>query len=177
MTDSKDTVIVATTGYTGRELFAINDRENHLYMVGSMGCASSLALGISLARPELKVVVIDGDGAALMRMGNMATIGTYAGRNFVHLLLDNEAHESTGGQSTVSANVNFAAIAKACNYPLAYYGNDPGILTSLLDDHDHTGPRFAQIKIRQGSMQNLPRPALSPADAVRRLMAHLGTAF
>ena len=73
------------TGYTGRELYAVADRANHLYMVGSMGCAPSLGLGLALARPDLEVIVVDGDGAALMRMGNLATVGSYAPRNFRHL--------------------------------------------------------------------------------------------
>ena len=107
-TSVDDSVLIATTGFTGRELFSINDRVNHIYMVGSMGCASSFGLGLALARPDLKIIVIDGDGAGLMRMGNFATIGTYASNNFIHILLDNEVHDSTGGQSTVSKNINFA---------------------------------------------------------------------
>ena len=113
-TNVEKTVLIATTGYTGRELCAINDRANHLYMVGSMGCASSLALGLALARPDLKVVIIDGDGAALMRMGNLATIGAYSPSNLKHVLLDNEAHDSTGGQQTVSRATDFSKIALAC---------------------------------------------------------------
>jgi len=97
-TPEDSSVVIGTTGFTGRELFAIADRPNQLYMVGSMGCASSFGLGLSLALPGKQILVADGDGAALMRMGNLATIGAYAGKNFQHLLLDNEVHESTGGQ-------------------------------------------------------------------------------
>ena len=122
-TPKEKTILIATTGYTGRELFSIEDRDNHIYMVGSMGCASSFGLGLALARPDLKIVVIDGDGAALMRMGNFTTIGTYAGNNLIHILLDNEVHDSTGAQSTVSKNVNFAMIAKASGYGEAICGN------------------------------------------------------
>ena len=103
--DPDSSVVIASTGFTGRELYALDDRNNHLYMVGSMGCASSLALGLALARPDLRVVVLDGDGAALMRMGNFATIGAYPAANLVHVLLDNEAHDSTGAQATVSASL------------------------------------------------------------------------
>ena len=78
-----DTVLIASTGFSGRELYAIDDRANQFYMVGSMGCAASLGLGLSLVLPDKKVIVIDGDGAALMRLGNMATIGAYAGDNFL----------------------------------------------------------------------------------------------
>ena len=78
-TSETESVVIGTTGYTGRELFAINDRPNHFYMVGSMGCASSLGLGLSLSLPDHRIVVADGDGSVLMRMGNLATAGAYAG--------------------------------------------------------------------------------------------------
>ncbi|MGM2890697.1 thiamine pyrophosphate-dependent enzyme, partial [Bacillus cereus group sp. BC70] len=87
-------VVLASTGFCGRELYAIDDRPNQLYMVGSMGCVTPLALGLALARPDLRVVAVDGDGAALMRMGVFATLGTYGPANLTHVLLDNGAHES-----------------------------------------------------------------------------------
>jgi phosphonopyruvate decarboxylase len=131
LTQPQNTVVIATTGYTGRELFALSDSNNHLYMVGSMGCASSLGLGLSLVRPDLKVVVIDGDGAALMRMGNFATVGAYGGSNLIHILLDNEVHDSTGAQATVSSKVSFAKIAEACGYSVAIEGDDLSSLDAL----------------------------------------------
>ena len=107
-TPSTSTAVLATTGFCGRELWAIDDRPNHLYMVGSMGCVVPFALGLALARPDLCVLALDGDGAALMRMGAFATVGAYAPPNLRHLLLDNAAHDSTGGQATVSPRVSFA---------------------------------------------------------------------
>ena len=177
LTPESETVIIATTGYTGRELFALSDRDNHFYMVGSMGCASSLGLGLALARPELQVVIIDGDGAALMRMGNFSTIGTYGGANLIHLLLDNEAHDSTGAQATVSANVRFADIAAACGYAVAYDGDDLNLIDELFSTGKVTGPRFGHLKIRIGTMENLPRPDIKPPEVLRRLMQHIGTSF
>ncbi len=109
-TDDAHTAVIATTGYTGRELFALADRPGHFYMVGSMGCAPALGLGLSLARPDLRVVVIDGDGAALMRMGNFASVGAHGRGNLLHILLDNQVHESTGGQATLSPGVDFSAV-------------------------------------------------------------------
>src|SRR6202453_3422175 len=109
-TSANSTVLLASTGFCGRELYAIDDRPNHLYMVGSMGCVSPLALGLALARPDLRVVALDGDGAALMRMGVFATVGAYGPSNLQHLLLDNGAHDSTGGQATVSPPISFAEI-------------------------------------------------------------------
>jgi phosphonopyruvate decarboxylase len=85
-----------------------------------MGCVVPLALGLALARPDLRVVALDGDGAALMRMGAFATVGAYGPRNLRHLLLDNGAHDSTGGQATVSPNVSFAQVAAACGYASSF---------------------------------------------------------
>jgi phosphonopyruvate decarboxylase len=177
LTPEDKTILVATTGFTGRELFATRDRVNQIYMVGSMGCASSLGLGISLARPDLTVVIIDGDGAALMRMGNLATIGTYGGNNLVHLVLDNEVHDSTGAQATVSANVRFADIAAACGYAVSYDGDNPELVSDLLMMQKANGPRFGHLKIRAGTMENLPRPDVSPNQVLQRLMQHIDTSF
>jgi len=170
-------VLIATTGYTGRELFALADRANHFYMVGSMGCASAFGLGLALARPDLQVVVIDGDGAALMRMGNFSTLGSYGGGNLIHLLLDNEAHDSTGAQATVSANVRFADIAAACGYSASFAGTDINLVEELLKLKDLDGPRFGHLKIKTGTLKNLPRPDITPPEVVRRLMRHIGTSF
>jgi len=171
-TPEETSIVIGSTGYTGRELFAVADRPNQLYMVGSMGCATSFALGLSLALPDQRVVVLDGDGAALMRLGNFATIGAYAGENFSHLLLDNHMHESTGGQPTVSRTVNFAAIAAACGYREAHEGVSVEALRAFLQRAD--GPAFLRLAIRGGICQNLPRPGLKPAQVRHRLMQHLG---
>jgi phosphonopyruvate decarboxylase len=173
----ENTVLIATTGYTGRELYALADRPNHLYMVGSMGCASSLGLGLALARPDLHVVVLDGDGAALMRMGNLATLGAYGGANLTHLVLDNEAHDSTGAQSTVSAGIDFAGIAESCGYGVTAAGDHLELIEALFAAEAHGRARLAQIKIRTGTREDLPRPALSPTQVLDRLMAHIGTTF
>ena len=177
LTPKTNTVIIATTGFTGRELFAIEDRANHIYMVGSMGCASSLGLGLALARPDLHVVIIDGDGAALMRMGNFATLGSYAGNNLTHIVLDNEAHDSTGAQATVSRNVKFADIAQACGYAVCYEGTDLQLLDKLLTQKNTDGPNFGHLKIKTGTMKNLPRPDVTPNEVLQRLMQHINTKF
>ncbi|MDF5706455.1 MAG: phosphonopyruvate decarboxylase [Nostoc sp. S4] len=173
LVDAENTVIIATTGYTGRELFASKDSANHLYMVGSMGCASSMALGLSLARKNLKVVVIDGDGAALMRMGNFATIGTYGGANLIHILLDNEVHDSTGAQATVSFGISFAKIAEACGYGVTLAGDDPALLDVLFTADTKTRPKFAHLKIRPGTLEKLPRPNLTPEAVLQRFIKHI----
>ena len=172
-TPVENSVLIGTTGYTGRELYAIDDRSNQIYMVGSMGCASSFALGISLARPDLHVTIVDGDGAGLMRLGNFATIGSYGRNNLTHILLDNGIHESTGAQATVSGNVSFADIAMACGYSLALDGNHPTMLRQVFAGNTTTGARFAHLKIKPGTPGDLPRPATSPRDVLRRLRAHI----
>ena len=167
-----ESIVIGTTGFTGRELFAIEDRSNQLYMVGSMGCASSLGLGLSLALPGKQVLVADGDGAALMRMGNLATIGAYGGENFRQLVLDNGVHDSTGGQSTVSRGVSFAAVARACGYDEAAEALTPAELQAFLQGQ--SGPSLLQLKTKPGVPDELPRPDVSPREVKQRLMHHLG---
>ncbi len=169
-----DTVLLASTGFCGRELYAIADRANHLYMVGSMGCVTPLALGLALARPDLKVIALDGDGAALMRLGALATVGASAPRNLWHLLLDNGAHESTGGQATVSATVAFAGVAAACGYHSSMDTDSVARLAPWLKLKG--GPHFARLLTRTGTPPDLPRPKVNPAQVRARFMQHIGTA-
>ncbi len=166
------TVLLASTGFCGRELYTIADRANHLYMVGSMGCVTPLALGLALARPDLKVIVLDGDGAALMRLGALATVGAAAPRNFWHLLLDNAVHESTGGQSTVSASVAFADVAAACGYRSCLDTDSVTQLAAWL--RLEGGPHFARLLTRTGTPKDLPRPNVTPAQVRARFMQHIG---
>lgn len=173
LTPVENSIVIATTGFTGRELYALADRPNHLYMVGSMGCASSLGLGLALARPDLHIVVIDGDGAGLMRMGNIATVGSYGPPNLSHILLDNEAHDSTGAQATVTANVDFAEIARACGYAQVARGVTLAALDQLLATPDTQGSRFVHFKIRTGTIEDLPRPKLTPPEVLSRLRRHI----
>jgi phosphonopyruvate decarboxylase len=171
-TADESAIVFASTGFTGRELFALDDRPNQLYMVGSMGCVSSFGLGYSICRPEQKTVVIDGDGAALMRMGNFSTVGAYGGENYVHVLLDNEVHDSTGGQATVSGGVQFAAIAAACGYASCSSGDSLALVNEVINQQQR--PAFLHLKISAGAAADLPRPAMSPAAVKSRLMEYAG---
>ncbi|HEY1724597.1 MAG TPA: phosphonopyruvate decarboxylase [Steroidobacteraceae bacterium] len=170
------TAVLASTGYCGRELYALADRPNHLYMVGSMGCVLPLALGLALARPDLRVIALDGDGAALMRLGAFATVGAYGPSNLQHLLLDNCAHESTGGQATVSAQLSFAEVAAGCGYASALDAGDLEQLSAWLRQPPLAGPRFACIRTRLGTPRDLPRPSIGPVEVKRRLMRHFAVA-
>ncbi len=170
----RDTVLLAATGKTGRELFQLRDCASHLYMVGSMGCASSLGLGLALARPEKKFIVIDGDGGLLMRMGALATNGFYRPANLLHVVLDNHSHDSTGGQDTVSANVCFAAVASHSGYPAAVEAHEldefaAGIRRWL------DAPRLTllALPIAKGSSPGLGRPSIQPYEVKQRLARYV----
>jgi phosphonopyruvate decarboxylase len=173
-TSSATTAVLASTGFCGRELYAIDDRPNHFYMVGSMGCVVQLALGLALARPDLRVIALDGDGAALMRMGSFATVGAYGPSNLQHLVLDNGAHDSTGGQATVSPHLSFAGIAAACGYREALETDDLERIAAWLESPPQTGPRFARLLMQSGAPADLPRPSVTPVEVKTRLMRHFG---
>lgn len=161
-------VLVATTGYTGRELYALEDRPNQLYMVGSMGCASTFGLGLAWAQPQRRTIVLDGDGAVLMRMGALATLGYERPKNLLHIVLDNEAHESTGGQSTVAHSVDFAGVARACGYPRVVRGTSLEQIARLVAEE----PReltLVHVKMKKGAPDDLPRPTVTPVQVVERL--------
>ena len=165
--------VIATTGKCGRELFTLADRPQHLYLVGSMGCASGLGLGLALntARP---VVVLDGDGAALMKMGTLATIGAYAPPNLVHVVLDNASHDSTGGQPTVSPVVDFAAVALACGYAHAHAADDLNVFAAALKESlSAPGPHLIHLRLAPGSLDKLGRPTIKPPEVARRFKAFL----
>ena len=173
-TTTAATVVLASTGFCGRELFALDDRPSHFYMVGSMGCVGLVALGLALSRPDLRVIALDGDGAALMRMGGFATIGAYAPANLWHLLLDNGVHDSTGAQATVSRRISFAAIAAGCGYASSLQSADLGQLAAWIGEPGLHGPRFACFMTRPGSPASLPRPTLGPEAVKERLMRQIG---
>lgn len=167
-------VVFASTGFCGRELFALDDRPNQLYMVGSMGCVTALALGFARCQPQRRVLAVDGDGAALMRMGVFATLGTYGPGNLYHLLLDNGVHDSTGGQQSVSPNVRFAEVAAACGYGSVEAGSSLEVVDRLFDADAAAGCHFAHLRIQAGTPDGLPRPDVTPQQIRDRLRAHLG---
>lgn len=164
----EDAAVVSTTGKTSRELYTIADREQHFYMVGAMGSASSVGLGVALhsTRP---VVVIDGDGATLMRMGSLATVAACGPGNLVHVVLDNGVHDSTGGQRTVSAVVDLAGVAMACGYAQVHRCTGLDDLAVALDESlALPGPSLVHLRIQPGSLDRLGRPRVAPHDVARR---------
>ena len=169
-----DEAIIATTGKTGRELFTISDRANHLYVVGGMGTASAIGFGVAHALPRQPVVVIDGDGAALMKLGVLATIGFYQPPNFLHIILDNGAHDSTGGQQTASGVVRFAALAAAANYHSAFAADRPEEIREAVRLLRHRpGPSLLHVLIQPGSPEKLGRPTVQPHEVKERFSEFL----
>ena len=170
--------VVATTGKLSRELYELDDRDhgksNRFYMVGSMGCAAGFGLGIARAQPERPVIVLDGDGALLMKLGSLATTGALAPRNYHHIVFDNGAHESTGGQPTPSPAVDFALAALACGYRHAETVSEAGALQAALSRQlTLDGPTLLRVVIGVGSRKDLGRPALSPRDGYARFRTFL----
>ncbi len=163
-----DAPIIATTGKAGRELFTLSDREQHLYQVGSMGCASPMGLGVAMTTGR-RTIVLDGDGAALMKLGAMATIGAYRPAGLLHVLLDNGVHDSTGGQATVSPVVDFAGVALACGYAQAFVCDSAaGFAEAFAQALAATGPGLVHARIRPGSLEKLGRPTIPPHEVARR---------
>ena len=170
--------IVSTTGKTSRELFEYrierNEKPMDFYTVGGMGCAASIALGIALQKPEKEIFVFDGDGAVIMQMGSLATIGHYKPSNFNHILFDNRAHDSTGGQKTVSDTVDFEKIALACGYNEAVTVKTKTDLKKVIKKSKLTkGPKLIVVKVKKGSRKDLGRPTTSPIENKENFMRFL----
>ncbi|MBP9865292.1 MAG: phosphonopyruvate decarboxylase [Candidatus Omnitrophica bacterium] len=145
-----DEAVIATTGMPSRELFSAADRPLNFYMQGSMGHAPSIALGAALAASDKKVIVLDGDGALLMHMGILSTVGHYQPKNLFHIVLDNEAYETTGNQDSTSATVDFCQVAKACGYHEVFEAASGPELKSLLNVFfTREGPVFLRIRINR----------------------------
>jgi phosphonopyruvate decarboxylase len=143
-------------------------------MVGSMGCVSSLGLGLALARPDKKIIAIDGDAAVLMRMGSLATNGFYRPANLLHVVLDNRSHDSTGGQDTVSGNVCFAAIASHSGYLAAIETHDLAEFSNAVEGWLKAGGlTFLSQPIAKGSKKDLGRPGIKPFEVKERLMRYV----
>jgi phosphonopyruvate decarboxylase len=163
-------VVAATTGFTGRELYELGDDERNFYMVGSLGCLSSFCLGISLSQPERPVIALDGDGSMLMRMGALPVVAAYKPKRFLHILLDNNAHESTGGQFTVSGTVNWKTLALSAGYPEAVEVKNPEELEGVLSQWSKKGGLlFVHARIKQGAPEKLGRPKTKPYEVAERL--------
>jgi len=165
-----DGAVVSTTGYASREL-ASYDQARHFPMQGSMGFALSIGLGITRARVPTRVAVIDGDGALIMRLGSLATAGHLKPKGLVHFVLDNRTYASTGGQATVSPNVDFAAVALGCGYSHAATCDGIESLDLALDFATASGgegPSLLRVMISGEEPAPCDRPKVLPPDLALR---------
>ena len=171
--------IVSTTGMISRELFeyraAMNQgHERDFLTVGSMGHASQIALGIAMAKTDRTVWCFDGDGAAIMHMGSMAIVANKAPKNYVHVVFNNGAHDSVGGQPTVGLKIDLPAVAKAVGYKNAYSVETKEYLTELLGKvKNQEGPVLLEVKVKKGNRKDLGRPTTTPIQNKDALMAFL----
>jgi phosphonopyruvate decarboxylase len=174
-----NSIIVSTTGKTSREIFEIREKrgqthEQDFLTVGSMGHCSSIALGIALAKPHREVVCIDGDGAMLMHLGSLTSIASMKPKNFRHILMNNEVHESVGGQETAAKYLDLSAIVEAVGSSKVFKAATPNDLkTNITNFITCSGPSFLEVKIKPGSREDLGRPTVKPADNKENFMKFL----
>ena len=172
-------VIVSTTGMISRELFEAREawgqgHERDFLTVGSMGHASQIALGIALEKKDRKVWCFDGDGATIMHMGSMAIVASKKPENYIHVVFNNGAHDSVGGQPTVGLKIDLPAIAKATGYKAAYSVSTKEELQDRLSTlSGMTGPVLLEVKVKKGNRKDLGRPTTTPVQNKEALMAFL----
>lgn len=175
--------IVSTTGKASRELFEtrVSNNQSHKYdflTVGSMGHSSSIALGIAINKPQTKIWCVDGDGAVLMHMGSMAVIGSNRPQNMVHIIINNESHETVGGMPTVAGNINLVAIAKACGYSKATSVNTFEALDVELMSAKKTNQlSMIEVKCSIGARADLGRPTTTALENKQNFMDYLSGLF
>lgn len=172
-------VIVSTTGMISRELFEYRTKmkqshERDFLTVGSMGHASQIALGISLEKPDRKIWCFDGDGAAIMHMGGMAIVASKAPKNYIHVVFNNGAHDSVGGQPTVGLNIDLPRVARAVGYPHTYSVSCKEDLLDILNEiKSQEGLSLLEIKVKKGNRKDLGRPTTTPIQNKEDLMDFL----
>lgn len=165
MEDIKDEIVVCTLGFPARELYHVKDSSKNFYMLGSMGMASSIGLGIALAKPNKKVVVLDGDGSILMNLNSLVTIACQKPRNFILVVLDNESYSTTGSQPTYAKCVNLSEIAKSVGLKTFFFEDEINFKKVLKCN----GPIFVHIKVKPGNSK-VPTIPLSPKKILSRFI-------
>ena len=174
-----DAVVVSTTGMISRELFEYraNTQQGHerdFLTVGSMGHASQIALGIAMEKPDRRVYCFDGDGAVIMHLGSLAIVGSKSPKNYVHVVFNNGAHDSVGGQPTVGLQIDLPSIAKSVGYKYAYRAETKEQLLDIIGKIGACeGPILVEIRVRKGNRKDLGRPTTTPIQNKEALMAFL----
>ena len=170
----KDEPTVCANGYISRELFNVKDREENFYMIGSMGLASAIGLGVALARPDKKTLIFDGDGNVLMAMGTLAMIAAAQPKNLLHIVIDNEVYESTGKQRTLSPHVPLEAVALSIGYKQALRVSQREELRPAFEKLYHSeGPSFLLVKVEPGFDPSTRRVTHTPEEIKNRFMEAL----
>lgn len=175
----KNSFFVATTGKTGRELFELREKyqesQRDFLTVGGMGHASSIALAVARQHPHRLTVCLDGDGAFLMHLGAASTIATQQPKCFLHVLLNNGAHESVGGQPTIGFEIDYEKLSLALGYKHYFYAESTEDLQSILKniDFENLGATFLEIRLAQGSRKDLGRPKKTPIENKNSVMEFL----
>jgi phosphonopyruvate decarboxylase len=176
----QDAAVISTTGKASRELYDLRKKVNgckdgDLMIVGSMGHASSISLGIALQDKNRKVYCIDGDGALIMHMGALTTIGKYSSSNFRHIILNNFSHDSVGGQESSSDVIDFSLLSKAVSYKNYFKISNKSDFPKIFPEFQSSpGPSILEIIVDKGSRQNLSRPDLTPYENKKKFMEFLG---
>ena len=171
--------IVSTTGMISRELFEYRTargqgHERDFLTVGSMGHASQIALGIALEKQDRKVWCFDGDGATIMHMGSMAIVAQKAPKNYIHVVFNNGAHDSVGGQPTVGLNIDIPRVARAVGYPHTYSISTKENLQEILKEiQKQDGLTLLEVKVKKGNRKDLGRPTTTPNENKVALMDFL----
>lgn len=176
-----DSVAISTTGMASRELFEIREKSNQdhgkdFLTVGSMGHASQIALSIALNKKNTEVYCIDGDGAMLMHLGGLAVVGSLNPNNYRHVLINNGAHDSVGGQDTVGFKIDMISIAKGCGYKFCYSCSSKEELIELSEKIKGVeGPVFLEVKVKKGARKDLGRPTTSPIENKNAFMKFIAS--
>ena len=166
-----DDRIISANGFISRDLFSVSDTRSAFYMIGSMGLASSIGLGIALKDTGRKVFVFDGDGNILMNLGSLTTIGSLKPKNLIHVVFDNSVHESTGSQPTNTNFVSIEKIAKACNYNHTFTARTENNFQKILRKIKKlNGPIMIVVKIQKSNNKKSPRINYEPLEIKERFM-------
>ena len=167
-----DAPIISANGFISRDLFEVNDKNSNFYMIGSMGLASSIGLGVALKSTKKKIFVFDGDGNILMNLGSLITIGIIKPKNLVHVIFDNSSHESTGGQPTATNKIQLSKIAKSANYKVFQVKTKNQLVKILQKIKLIPGPIMIIVKIEKGGVIS-KRINIEPSKIKNRFMNSL----
>jgi len=169
----KGQLVVCANGLISRETFTIKDRTENFYMIGSMGLASSIGLGVALSKPSRKVIILDGDGNLLMNLGSLPMTGSLQPKNLLHIVLDNEVYASTGNQPTISNVIELEEIAKSAKYAyIKKVTTVEELRREVVHIFENDGPSFLLVKISDKEKQReIGRVTHSPEEIKERFMS------